>query len=480
MLFPVFFMPKRNLHSLILTATLALCYAFTLAPGLTWANGGADGGDLISAAATGGIAHPSGYPLYLLLARMFQFIPLGTLAFRSNLLSAVCTTLAALALQSFLQRQKISSGVALIAGLAFGLAPAIWSQAVITEVYALQNLLLVLFLWGLLDEEIPGGEWTRGLLFGLATCNHLTTLLLLPLLLLRAAPEPGFVRPADLIKRILACALGLTLYTTLPLRASFQPPINWGNPVTLENLWWLVSGRLYASYPFGISMADIFLRLRAVSGLLLEQFTIIGVLLGIYGLFSGMPQRTLRTSLWVFISFSCFAVFYGSYDSQVYLMPAYLAFVIWLAYGIQDILRVIPPKLVQLAVPLIVFGLMVRIPLTIPSVDASHDPQAEQFGTRFVTTAPQNAIIFASGDKAVFTLWYFHYALGQRPDVIVIAEELLAYPWYTNTLAHTYPSLKISPNGTTQFEITHINTERPICSVSSTALKQNQLCNADP
>src|SRR6188768_2320149 len=68
-------MHEKHIYRLILAVILALCYSVTMAPGLSWANGGADGGDLIAAAATNGVAHPSGYPLYLLLARVFQLIP---------------------------------------------------------------------------------------------------------------------------------------------------------------------------------------------------------------------------------------------------------------------------------------------------------------------------------------------------------------------------------------------------------------------
>src|SRR6478672_57766 len=68
-------------------ATLGCAYAYTLAPGVTWANDGADSGDLIAATATLGVAHPTGYPTYLLLARLFQLIPLGDLALRSTIFS---------------------------------------------------------------------------------------------------------------------------------------------------------------------------------------------------------------------------------------------------------------------------------------------------------------------------------------------------------------------------------------------------------
>ena len=65
-------------------------YAITLAPGITWENLGGDGGDLITAAFTWGIPHPSGYPTYLLGLRGFALVfPFGEEAFRANLFSAV-------------------------------------------------------------------------------------------------------------------------------------------------------------------------------------------------------------------------------------------------------------------------------------------------------------------------------------------------------------------------------------------------------
>ena len=80
----------------LMVLVLSGIYLGTLAPGLTWANVGADGGDLITAAAVGGVAHPTGYPTYLLLAKFFQFIPIGSLAFRTNLLSALAAIVTAL------------------------------------------------------------------------------------------------------------------------------------------------------------------------------------------------------------------------------------------------------------------------------------------------------------------------------------------------------------------------------------------------
>ena len=85
-------LPYRYTPPALLTISLFVIYLRTLAPGLTWANDGSDGGDLIAAAATGGVAHPTGYPLYLLLARIsFNSCPSVPWRFGRNLLSALAT-----------------------------------------------------------------------------------------------------------------------------------------------------------------------------------------------------------------------------------------------------------------------------------------------------------------------------------------------------------------------------------------------------
>ena len=41
-----------------------------------------------------GIAHPTGYPLFILIGKVFSLLPLGSMAFRVNLLSAIFATAA--------------------------------------------------------------------------------------------------------------------------------------------------------------------------------------------------------------------------------------------------------------------------------------------------------------------------------------------------------------------------------------------------
>ena len=359
---------------------------------------------------------------------------------------------------------------ALAAGYAFGLAPLVWSQAVITEVYGLQAFFvaLILYLYTRPRPLFPFAEkqldgW-RGLALGLAVCNHLTTLLLVPAALAlgsihRQAPPDHATDSGGapfrkltldrgaLLRQLGMFAAGLSLYLILPLRALSNPPVNWGNPITLERFWWLVSGQLYRSYYLQFGPADLWERLQAWAALLLEQWSFIGLaaaLLGLVYYFSS--SRLLLFTLWQALIYSGFAMLYGSVDSYVYLLPVFISFSIWIGLGLTKIMdaELLRSRRLGLAVSLLfLFYLLGLAAFHWREVDASQDMRAEAFGREILESVPANAIVFAKGDEAVFSLWYFHFTLKTRPDLIVVAEDLLHFDWYQESLRATYPSLVV-------------------------------------
>src|SRR3712207_9227121 len=91
-----------------------------------------------------GMTHPTGYPSYLMLSHLFTYLPFGDCAYRANLASAVYAALAVsvvFAAGYLLSRRVVAAA---IAALAFGLGSALWSQAVIAEVYTLNALFVAL------------------------------------------------------------------------------------------------------------------------------------------------------------------------------------------------------------------------------------------------------------------------------------------------------------------------------------------------
>lgn len=483
---PVRVFLRRHLPVIFLALSLMGVYLSTLAPGLTWANDGSDGGDLIAAAYTGGVAHPTGYPLYLLLARLFQFVPLGSLAYRTNLLSALATTLTAALIYRIVTRALDEPGArrtwlpGLIAGFAFGLAPLAWSQAVITEVNALQAFLtaLILYLYSFQSGNGKGADRLRGLVMGLALCNHATALFLVPLTFIpesrRNASSPT--------RKLLWLSMGLLLYLTLPLRASSDPPVNWGDPVTLERFWWLVSGGSYRSYYLQFEFVEVWGRLQAWASLLLRQFGWFGATLGIAGLILPFkPSRLYLFTLWSGALYSLFAIVYSSADSYVYLIPLYVSFAIWVGLGSGYALERFSSHASRLGAGVLIAGYLIfHAAGYTGQVDASKDLRAERFGRQIMSEVPNEALLFVKGDRAVFTLWYFHFVLGERPDVIVVAEELLHFDWYQKTLRDTYPALNVPGPFPWARNLADANPTRPACFVQYTDRAEIDCLEAAP
>ena len=492
---------QRWAPPVVLILSLGGTYLASLAPGLTWANNGADGGDLVTAAATGGIPHPSGYPTYLLLARLFQFLPFGSLAYRTNLFSAVCALLAAVLVYYLVislpytpLRGNWLAG--LFSAYAFGLSPMVWSQAVISEVYGLHALFLVLTLYLLPLGVDPPPAWRtrldrlRGLVFGLGLGNHSTLVFLLPPLLLTGViskiangGSEGTQKSISwcgwsfhwksFVTRLGWMGIGLLVYLSLPLRAMFDPPVNWGDPVTLKNLIWLVSGRMYAGYAFGVPAAFILPRLQAWAGLLVAQFGILGLLLGLFGLFYCRPlaTRIYLVTGWMVIAYSVFSIGYNSYDAEIYLIPVFLAVALWIGLGGAGLMEFLSQR-ARWASPvagILFIGYFIGFAaLNLPKVDASQDREAETYGRAVLAAAPAQALVFTSEDKSTFSLWYFQFVLRARPDLAVLDTRLLSYDWYRNMLRSAYPSLRVPEHAgvTTPYEFIAANTTRPVCEAS--------------
>ena len=445
---------------------LSYLYSHTLAPGLTWAYDSADSGDLLTAIATGGVPHPSGYPTYLLFASLFAKLPFGTLAFRTNLFSSITMLLSVFSLYMLVLKLTKSTYVANISSLLFGTFPLVWSQAIITEVYALQTLLTILTLLFLLPKQ--SSVWqdiAGGLTLGLALGNHLTALFLLPFLLIKNTLQ---IKPylQDIMKRLLGFSLGLSVFLTIPLRARNQAPVNWGNAVDWDGFWWLTSGAIYHGRLSYFSWDYLGTSTRLWSQFLLDQMGILGLAIAlIYIVVFFKPSRLHLTTLWLAFVFSLFAILYYSPDSYVYLILPLLSFAIWIGLGCEYLIENLPAKIAflkPLAITASIVFLIVRAFWLLPSIDTSTDRVAEEFAQTVLADVPEDAILVTRGDEPTFSLWYFHYALGQRPDIALISDDLFLQPWYQDTLKTTYPKLKL-PDKFSEQNLLELNPQRPVC-----------------
>ena len=449
-------------------AALAV-YVATLAPGLTFEHNGADGGDLITAARTLGVPHPSGYPTYTLLAWLASQLPVGTIAYRANLLSAVCASLAAgltcLSAQIVLAGSRHRLAVSAATGLTFAFSSLLWSQAVIAEVYALLALFAALLLWLVLSwRQSPEGDlrdgddvrlWLAGLVLGMGLGNHPTLIFIAPAMLILLWPERRrWLKTRVLIPTAGLFLAGLSIYVYLPLAATRQPAVNWGDPQTWDRFWWVVSGGPYRPYILGLDLAEMPGRISAWASLLGVQFGWWGLVLVVVGFWSwwqgeeSRADRTLVVALMVWsLLTGLYAFLYATTDSYVYLTPLLVPLALAWAKGADYLLNLAQRfgsawrQAALAAILLLPLGSLVT---HWQAADLSHDRTATNYIQQVLDKAAPGALVVAQGDGPTFALWYGLHAEGQRPDVAVVSGPLLVYPWYRHQVRRLYPELAMS------------------------------------
>ncbi|MCX6029023.1 MAG: DUF2723 domain-containing protein [Chloroflexi bacterium] len=502
--------------SLAAGALALALYARTLAPGLTWAHSGSDGGDLLAAALTGGVPHPPGYPTYQLLLRAVLALVPGDPARTGNWLSAVCAALAVALLADLARRtlpeQPWRGVVAMVAALTWAASPTLWGQAVITEVYALNALIVVALLWlawrwrAAVQSGRTGTAWlvSTSLLLGLGLGNHLSLVWMLPgtaawlwsnRVSMGRTPVLGWIAVGA------AGLAGLSVYAYLPLVSVGAPPINWGDPHTPVQFWWLISGRAYGALPFGIELAYLPGRLAAWVADALRQFG--GPWSALIAL-AGLWRIDQRDHTWwrltglIALAFSVYAIGYNTADSFVYLIPVWAVAALWLAAGMDWGVGIADGRLqmvdgrwqmaeretknekrktqevigdtqhaarstqhvtrstqhaarsTQHVTRSTQHALLVLALIVLPGVslirfwgemDLSRDHEARDYVAGVLSEAAPDAVILTASDGPTFALWYARYGLGQRPDLIPINVNLYVFPWYRETLRSAHPSL---------------------------------------
>lgn len=416
-------------------------YLRTLAPSIMLG----DGPELTTAAYYAGVPHPSGYPLYMLLGYAFtHWLPLGSVAYRMNLLSAVAAA-AAVALVSLLAARITRSAPAgAAAALLFAFSRSFWSQAISAEVYGLHLLFVAGVLGAVVAWDARGDRrWLLGaaLLLGLSFTHHLSTVLLAPALLYFALTSQRraqcFQELRWTVPLFIAPAL---LYAYVPLAAWKNSPANWGDPSTPANFLVHVTGRQYRDRMFHSDLPEIWRHLLDYAattaggkpGYLLSQFPplLLAVAVpGLVALFRGR-RRLFGLTLLLYVAVVFWAVNYSITDVEVYYLPAHLVVALWIASGGRwaaisltaalrrlgegrrawVVLRTAPALL---AVGLAAAGLTANWHAS----DRHDDWSTLTYARAALDALKPDALLVADGDSWYFPVLYTRFVEDRRPDV---------------------------------------------------------------
>jgi len=427
-------------------AALFLTYLWTLSPTVV----DQDSGELVAAAHVLGIPHPTGYPLWTLLARGFDLLPLGhTSAYRVALFSAFSSAAAGAVVcwMTIAVTGALFPGI--YAGLSFGLWFPTWSQAVRPEVYALGGLLFALFVLALLRwdrNRSPQNLGWMALAGGLATMHHRTALVALGPALALAF---WLTRPRQVSGWIAAAGLFLApflFYLYLPIRAVTAPPLNWGRPDNLDRFLHHALGRQYGHFIFANDLetvisqcARLWGELLAGGGWLSVQVALIGIMLVLWGTVAWWRRRPLITASLVLgsVLLSIWVLEWGEIsDSKVWFIPVGVVMALLGGIGLAEMSARWAPyrggRYLAAA-----GGALVCLFLFAANWDRSDQSDVWLYRDRWAAVLAQmeeNAIFLAEFDVPMFATDYLQHVEGVRKDITLLRPQDLWHEWYVSLI----------------------------------------------
>jgi hypothetical protein len=480
-------------------AVALLLYTFTLAPTVTLV----DSGELILAARGLGVAHPPGFPLWVMLAHLASLLPFGNVAMRINFSSAVfaagaCAMLtlvvaellitvpsifrskqASKAAQRSRKQVGLTGGRLLIigpavgAGLLMAFSRTLWSYATITEVYAL-NALLILVVFFLMvhwrrrvietkkdaDEQVTIHDawlYSAALVFGLATgVHHVTVGLTLPAIAAIVYTTQGlkFFGSRRLLFAALISIAGLiTVYAYLPFAASCSPVMNWGNPRSLQAIWWHITGRQYRVF-FSFSPATMGVQFVEFCRMALREFGFPWLPVVPFLAFAGLVSayKRDRTAFWflllIVVADLAYCLSYEiAEDKDAYYLPTFISMAIAAGFGIRWLIQLAETRHVLIATPRLVGA--IAILLASATALAGNWPFnnrrdyfiADDYVENLFSTIAPDGLLLTQDWQVVSPMFYAQEIEQRRPDVKVVDLNLLRRSWYFDYLQHAHPGL---------------------------------------
>lgn len=424
----------------------------TLMPGL----GFWDTGEFQALGPVLGIAHPTGYPSYVLLLWLASVVlqPFGDPALRANLLSAILVSGASALITIAVIQVTRRSAIGLVAGALLAVAPIAWQNAVRADPHGLHlflaALLLVLLLgWGIRERGARphAGRWllAAAICFGVSLGNHALTLLLAPgiaLFVLAVAPRILWRQ----WRLVLLCAVALVLttvvlYAYLPIRASMDPPLDYAHPTTWESFSYVVFGQQFTGTFHAMPSLSV-----AISTVwkVLETNLGIGAWVALIGLVAGLwrrPRLMLLTVPW-FVLPVWFLLGYENADIDRYYLVPIMVSVVWAGLAVDwawavallgwralradgdPVSKPLSTLVTMAAAAVLLVPILGAVPDRYDAADESRDTDAREFLDATLATLEPDPVVLSWWSYST-PLWYGRWVEGARPDMTIIDDRTM-------------------------------------------------------
>ncbi|XP_075782397.1 protein O-mannosyl-transferase TMEM260 isoform X1 [Pelodiscus sinensis] len=480
-----------------LGAAVAAAYAATLPPSVP----GGDSGELITAAYELGVAHPPGYPLFTLLAKLvIGLFPFGSIAYRVNLLCGLLGAAAASLFYYTVFRLSGSCAGGILAAGVFSFSRLTWQWSIAAEVFSLNNLFvgLLMALTVHFEEAAAAKERSKiskigAFCCGLSLCNQHTialyVLCIVPWVLFQLFKRKE-LSLGHLLKLGLCFLAGLLPYLYLPISSYLnQARWTWGDQMTLQGFLTHFLRKEYGTFSLAKSETGSHMRemlLFQVTHMKTELAYAVPALAIAACLCTAVPGKLEKSSvIWLFTGMLCvYSLFFAWRANLDITKPLFMGVVerFWMqsnavvavlaGLGLASLISlgntVLENSRLLHCMEWLAAAALVSSQLyaSYSICDQSSNDVVDKFARNLLSSMPEDAIILVRGDLPGNSLRYLHYCEGMRPDVTLVDQEMMTYAWYLPKMAKHLPGVSfpgrrwnpvegILPDGTLTFNLHH-------------------------
>lgn len=459
----------------------------TLAPSVTFF----DSGEFLTATASLGSAHSPGYPLFLMYAKLFTWIPLGNIAFRINMATAFSSSLACLAVylltlkllkdEQVVENEQFSNfavkASGLAAALSFSVTPRLWLQSNHDKPYPLLAFISAVIFYLLLTwrdhykngDERPSYVYVCTFLAGLSMALHQSIVLLLPawFLMIVLADWRMITRVKEFILATAFALLGFSVNLYLPIRALSNPLLNWGDSKTADQFMWHFLRKGYPGEQHPRDIALLWAQIKAFN--VPHEFTWVGaglVLLALFGLWRRQRDIVIAYLAGVVVFLMVVAGYFNALPDLIFLTeefftPLYLLSAVLIGVGLFNLLMYAIrnahiPERYDFKVYALVAIMLFSLPVSLCAVNYYENDQhnnyiAFDYASNSLRSLPQNAIMFTWGDSGAFPLWYLQGIERMREDVDLPHTPHLVFDWYLDSMPRIFKDSNLRKFDITSF-----------------------------
>ena len=391
--------------------------------GMPYGVGLIDEGELYCVAKFYGIPHPTGYPLWVNLYRIFYLtgIPL-------QIFSALFVVLSIFLLYKILREIfGLSLFVSLSIVFSFAFIDAIWKSAFEVEVYPLSFFLSLLLLYSFFKN------YNTPFIFylaGLNLTNHFFSLsFVLPILFYMFLKN---YKNSKFYLNFLFFVIPLSLYLFLPIRSFKEPLFDWGDP----QIFWKFLNHL-RGYQYSVWFFEKGLNLKRGLRIFLSLLKVFSLFPFVFLFLKNKVFSNLRKYVYLlFFVFLISFIYISGYeipDIEPYFFGGIVASVLLFSLIFKILSKIKVFNFISFILPVFFFVSNYKYNLR------PKDKFPYLVSEITLKNLPQNSILMSNYWDIVSPCLYLHFVKGFRRDVVIVDKELLRRSWYYKYLKKVLP-----------------------------------------